>query len=81
MGGRYGQALPEPTPAFQGTCLREVATVIYLLILAALGLLGVGWVLGMWTRQWTRGVCPKCSYDLVCAYCLNLTQRGQYESR
>jgi hypothetical protein len=47
--------------------------VIYLLIFATLGLLGMGWVLGMWTRQWTLGGCAKCGFDLVCAHCLGLT--------
>ncbi len=45
---------------------------IYLLILTVPGLLGVGWVLGMWTRQWTLGGCSKCGYELVCAHCLSL---------
>ena len=45
---------------------------IYLLILAVPGLIGIGWVLGMWTRQWTLGGCSKCGFNLVCAYCLGL---------
>jgi hypothetical protein len=50
-----------------------VVAVIYLLILATLGLLAVGWLLGLWTRTWTLGGCPRCGRNLVCASCLRLT--------
>jgi hypothetical protein len=45
---------------------------IFLTIGAFVGVAVVGWVLGLWTRKWTLGVCPACGWDLVCANCLNL---------
>ncbi len=75
MPGWEDTSSPRPTHLdTSSNVLREVAKVLYLFIPATLGLLAVGWVLGMWTRRWTLGGCQECGYSLVCAHCQGLTE-------